>query len=1084
MVRKQTSTLLIITLLIAGLLSLCFPPGGAVTTSNPPEVLPTAPTTVQMVEDSGTVYLDLYDIYKDTGATLSFTVWTGTAYGSSFTNERITVSVKANDTLECSPKADMFGVDKITVNATNSNQQSTTHEMTVTITPINDAPVLEMIGNLKITDTSYASIFIYQGEWYNATVTASDVDGDTLVFIDNSSIFNINYRTGNISFKPTQDDVGIHEVNITVSDINGSNSEDTVFVKFNILNKNDPPTVQIYSPENGSVVYQERFMIFSGEGFDPDLSYGDYLSYTWYSDLDGVLGYDQKIEVYYLTVGVHTITLNATDSQGLSDEDSVIIEVKRSYFDSYYEIELEMKENFLILKQGEQKSLEVTVYNYGGEIDNISFSIEEFLDFPGKVELQVENITLKPKESAEFLVKIGVPTDAKVGLYIIELNTKSSWNTDDDNSTDPNNYRYGYEDSESIKIIVITNSSDTPKEAAKPEWNTGYQWLYSMKMQDLGSFAMNGTMSMTITDDTNIEVNDKSYDVFKMVLDSNLELDINQSDMPYFGSMELKMGGMNYFQKSNLATVKSEIKAEYTTRMFGESVTYGSEITSIYDPPLNEFDYPIKAGEQWKVISTVNEEIRQIEIYDDDYDDSYTYDSIEKQKRSYICIGTESTTVPAGTFETFMVMEYDRDTEYLYDDYGNDYGIEPGYDESGVKKSSNSGSRSMIIDTNTEGDDQFAIMYYSPEARMVVKEVTYTLTYVYNDDDDGVWDESYEWRETARIELLSYSLDTPDTDPAKNDLDNDSLPDFWEDRHDVDNPFEDQDGDGFTNYEEYLNGTDPQNSNDNPLDPIDNDEDGLPNTFELDHGLNPYDADDANADKDKDGYTNKEEFDSHTSISDPSDHPTFKKKNGSNDGLGYSVLYLIIIVSIIVILILFAVARHGRKTSKKSGGPDKETSASRVEEPRAPQAKVATPSPTVGTPGAGRVDPMYEPRTPVYNDHYQSPGVEQQTGDQYSGSSPSYSPSPNYRPETPRASPTPTIAQDPGTYNPSPHPQSQQQPQSSYNASGYNPAPAPQTPRVAQTPPSYQQEPYSGSRPNYYENYKRNSAYRDDKDFY
>ncbi|MXZ00874.1 polysaccharide lyase, partial [Candidatus Poribacteria bacterium] len=50
--------------------------------------------------------------------------------------------------------------------------------------------------------------------------------------------------------------------------------------------------------------------------------------------------------------------------------------------------------------------------------------------------------------------------------------------------------------------------------------------------------------------------------------------------------------------------------------------------------------------------------------------------------------------------------------------------------------------------------------------------------------------------------------------PAPLDSDSDGMPDAWEkqyrfDPQDASNAAKDEDGDGYTNIEEYLNGTDP-----------------------------------------------------------------------------------------------------------------------------------------------------------------------------------------------------------------------------------------------------------------------------------
>ncbi|NPA75931.1 MAG: hypothetical protein GXO25_07640 [Euryarchaeota archaeon] len=78
---------------------------------------------------------------------------------------------------------------------------------------------------------------------------------------------------------------------------------------------------------------------------------------------------------------------------------------------------------------------------------------------------------------------------------------------------------------------------------------------------------------------------------------------------------------------------------------------------------------------------------------------------------------------------------------------------------------------------------------------------------------------------------LDWIIDKNDPDD-----DNDGMPDWWEIKYGLnpDNPAdrnEDPDHDGLTNYQEYLNGTDPHN--------WDTDGDGLSDGYEVANGLNP-----------------------------------------------------------------------------------------------------------------------------------------------------------------------------------------------------------------------------------------------------
>lgn len=87
------------------------------------------------------------------------------------------------------------------------------------------------------------------------------------------------------------------------------------------------------------------------------------------------------------------------------------------------------------------------------------------------------------------------------------------------------------------------------------------------------------------------------------------------------------------------------------------------------------------------------------------------------------------------------------------------------------------------------------------------------------------------------------------------DTDDDGMPDWWERRHFGGlgrDGTEDFDGDGLSDYEEWLLGTDPTSP--------DSDGDGLPDGWEVGNGLDPTDPADALLDEDGDGRSTLEEY--------------------------------------------------------------------------------------------------------------------------------------------------------------------------------------------------------------------------------
>ncbi len=98
---------------------------------------------------------------------------------------------------------------------------------------------------------------------------------------------------------------------------------------------------------------------------------------------------------------------------------------------------------------------------------------------------------------------------------------------------------------------------------------------------------------------------------------------------------------------------------------------------------------------------------------------------------------------------------------------------------------------------------------------------------------------------------------------SSGDSDNDGMPDGFEsqyglDRSDASDADADADGDGLTNLQEYENGTSPVDD--------DSDGDGLPDGFEVTYLLDPTSASDAGADLDEDGLSNLTEYEAGTQI--------------------------------------------------------------------------------------------------------------------------------------------------------------------------------------------------------------------------
>lgn len=143
------------------------------------------------------------------------------------------VNLTSENTINIIPEANWNGLSVVNVNVSDGID-ATEGSFTVTINPINDAPVLSPIGIIEINES----------EDFNFTVTAFDIDSETLTFSDNTELFDIDPTTGVISFTATSADLGEHYITIKVNDNHPQTPKvDEEVLTLKVLNVPDPPNL-------------------------------------------------------------------------------------------------------------------------------------------------------------------------------------------------------------------------------------------------------------------------------------------------------------------------------------------------------------------------------------------------------------------------------------------------------------------------------------------------------------------------------------------------------------------------------------------------------------------------------------------------------------------------------------------------------------------------------------------------------------------------------------------------------------------------------------------------------------------------
>jgi hypothetical protein len=184
-------------------------------------------------------------------------------------------------------------------------------DIRVIVNPVNDPPIVSEPGRQFAVQ---GVPWVFQAEVY-------DVEDGALLFSDDTDIFDIDTLSGRINFTPTNDHVGLHFINITVTDDVGG--ETVVEFRLTVENVNDPPTIVDSGPLTGrqGETFNHEFAVL-----DPDLMHGDLLTWSigdpYYSsilELNPTTGNLTWKAVDNDDVGMHTFPLQVTDGGGLAD---------------------------------------------------------------------------------------------------------------------------------------------------------------------------------------------------------------------------------------------------------------------------------------------------------------------------------------------------------------------------------------------------------------------------------------------------------------------------------------------------------------------------------------------------------------------------------------------------------------------------------------------------------------------------------------------------------------------------------------------------------------------------------------------
>lgn len=299
-----------------------------------------------IMDEESTKTVDLKtSVFNTWGHTVIATSIDEAAYGE-FNTKLLKALIKEDDiTLEIESKLDQVGIGAFNVSATDGSNVTKT-EIHVTVNNVNDPPVWNYIqqtaprmGTIHYFSSNKPIVYeTFENKYQRYQITATDVDGDKLVFSSNCSNprFLLDEETGIFNFTPEQEDIMVGQYEtfvqfwITATEDVGSPYSITVPINFTIYNINDQPINNDFSIDNSSEdVFNITFI--ANEGFDKD---GDELIYVWnFGDGSDEFRTTEKTTFHKFpfsyTSANYTVALKVFDEQLYSERREQIVSIIR-----------------------------------------------------------------------------------------------------------------------------------------------------------------------------------------------------------------------------------------------------------------------------------------------------------------------------------------------------------------------------------------------------------------------------------------------------------------------------------------------------------------------------------------------------------------------------------------------------------------------------------------------------------------------------------------------------------------------------------------------------------------------------------
>lgn len=432
--------------------------------------------------------------------------------------------------LSGTPTNDDVGTFDVIINVSDGNGEIVSKALSITIENVNDLPEILLTEIPMATEDAIYTASIIDG--------FTDIDEDELIISLEGSPEWLSVTDGVLSGTPTNDDVGTFEIVVNVSDGIGEIVSKTLSIT--IENVNDAPVISqaaldVSTNQNDLYEYTIPSDAFTDVDLDDVLTlniedgYPSWLTLTGNS-LSGTPSYNE--------IGTYTITITATDTDGLSVTETFDLEVQFVVYDA------EFSASNNVVCDGELATIEATGavnYNWydseGTLLQTGGTSLEVTAETSGQVIIEGKDAQDRANpEKVTFDLSLNpspeIPTITEGDALSVPNDVELS-------------YQWYFDD-------AIINSSDATSAAYTPEVTGEY---YVVVTNSSGCSVESGRVSFTFTATVSaLSFNDFSLKMYPVPVNNELivQSDFNLNDLRFdVTDVSGKLIPVQYTRKSN-----------------------------------------------------------------------------------------------------------------------------------------------------------------------------------------------------------------------------------------------------------------------------------------------------------------------------------------------------------------------------------------------------------------------------------------------------------------------------------------------------------------------------------------------------